>query len=315
MAFKLISISFILIPLFILLLAASESKKGELKKRSRLIILPLQPENPRKYDGTGLGIHFLLGNVVAVHTGLKEFWFGWRVTKIFNGRTHLLSYCRGDEPLADMTKLGYEQKIRYWLEGTYKKKEKMIFVTLKLFDTQYPDKKTTIRIPLDTTDHLIEFRKLFLTWLEICSLPMLKEQTAKAVWPEKITNTSLDFLGRAIGTTYNDYFSSKPEKNHMKSLKWFDKAMAESPDSYLIHDLKGWAYYKNKNYNNALISFQTAVELNKNGLGALSGMMWCYIYLNHQKKAIESAIAKADTRNENHEKASAFVVIKIKSSN
>ena len=189
----------------------------------------------------------------------------------------------------------------------------MIFVTLHLFDTQYPDRKNRLQIPLDTTDHVMEFCKLFLAWLEKCNLPLSKEQSAKVAWPEKSTPGGLDFLGRALETTYQDYFAPKSEKNHMEGLKWFDKALAMCPESYLVHDLMGWAHYKDKAYDQALTSFQTAVELNKNGLGALSGMMWCYIYLNNQKKAVEFALAKADTRKESHEKASAFAVKKINS--
>jgi len=308
-----ISIFFIFFLLFILNLVASSAAEG--KSKNKLIVLPLQPEKSQEYDGTGLGIHFLLGNVVAVHTGLKEFWFGWRLTKIFKGKNHLQAYCKGNEQLPDIATLGREQKIRYWLDGTYKKKENIIFVTLNLFDVQYPEKNNTIQILLDTGDHLIKFRKLFLTWLETCGLPMSKEQAAKVVWPEKITIDGLDFLGRALDTTYQDYFSPRLAKNYMEGLEWFDKALALCPESYLIHDLKGWALYKNKAYDEALISFQTAVELNENGLGALSGMMWCYIYLNNQEKAIEFSLAKADTRNESHEKASALVVKKINAFN
>jgi len=47
------------------------------------MVFPLQPEKGRVFSGVGLGVHFLLGNVMALHTGLKELWFGWRVKKIF----------------------------------------------------------------------------------------------------------------------------------------------------------------------------------------------------------------------------------------
>jgi len=147
------------------------------------------------------------------------------LTKIFKDAHQLQAYCRGDESLPDIAALGAEQKIRYWLEGTYKKKETIILVTLQLFDTQYPDKKYNIQIPLDTTDHLVEFRRLFLDWLETCGLPMSKEQKAKAAWPEKITSAGLDFLGRALETTYQDYFAPKSAENYTQGLKWFNRAL------------------------------------------------------------------------------------------
>jgi len=58
-----------------------QSTEKESKSKPRLIVLPLQPQEEQAYNGTGLAIHFLLGNIVALHTGLKEFWFGWRVKK------------------------------------------------------------------------------------------------------------------------------------------------------------------------------------------------------------------------------------------
>ena len=53
------------------------------KSKPRLIMLPLQLQEKQAYNGTVLSIHFLLGNIVALHTGLKEFWFGWRVKNPF----------------------------------------------------------------------------------------------------------------------------------------------------------------------------------------------------------------------------------------
>ena len=47
------------------------------------IVLPFRAENRHPFNGTGLSLHFLVGNVLALHTGLKEMWFGWRVKKIF----------------------------------------------------------------------------------------------------------------------------------------------------------------------------------------------------------------------------------------
>jgi len=91
--------------------------------KPRLIILPLQPKEGQDYDGIGLGVHFLLGNVVAPHTGLKEFWFGWRVKKIFLEKERLRVYCRGEGPRLDIAKLGKEQDIRYWLWAVFNNRE------------------------------------------------------------------------------------------------------------------------------------------------------------------------------------------------
>jgi len=36
-------------------------------------VLPLRHEEEQAYNRTGLAIHFLLGNIIALHTDLKEF--------------------------------------------------------------------------------------------------------------------------------------------------------------------------------------------------------------------------------------------------
>jgi len=40
--------------------------------RPKLIVLPLQPDVDQEYNGIGLGIHFLLGNMIAIHPGLSD---------------------------------------------------------------------------------------------------------------------------------------------------------------------------------------------------------------------------------------------------
>ena len=76
-----------------------QSVEKQDKCKSRLVVLPFQPQEEQSYDGIGLAIHFLLGNIVAIHTGLKEFWFGWRVKKIFPEKERLVAYCRGEGTL------------------------------------------------------------------------------------------------------------------------------------------------------------------------------------------------------------------------
>jgi hypothetical protein len=280
----------------------SEVKQG--KSKPRLIVLPLQPQEGQAYDGIGLGVHFLLGNVVALHTGLKEFWFGWRVKKIFLEKQRLIASCRGEGPQLDISKLGKEQGIRYWLWGSVQQRGSKIQVALVLTDTMGERDERSIELTLDPAGQLIGFRKGFLAWLEACGLPFSDAQAAKALWPEKTTTEGLDLLGRSLETYY--IHSSWGEKGPL-DLEVFDRAASEAPSSYLAHDLKGWALYKNKDYNAAQESFSSALKLNSNGLGALAGLMWCAIYTNDEQKAYKWAMAKADLRGESHEAAKASV--------
>jgi hypothetical protein len=272
-----------------------QSTEKESKTKSRLIVLPFQPQEEQAYNGTGLAIHFLLGNIVALHTGLKEFWFGWRVKKIFLEKERLRAYCHGEGPQLDFSKLGKEQGIRYWLRGRVQQRESAIKVTLILTDTKKNHEERSTTLTLDLSNQLIGFCKGFLAWLKTCGLPLSDAQAIKALWPEKTNPKGLDLLGQALKTLY--LHSSWGEKGPL-DLYWFDRAVSAAPASYLAHDLKGWALYKNKDYKAAEESFRSALTVNANGLGAMSGLMWCAIYANNEAEAYTWAAAKADLRGE-----------------
>ena len=282
-------------------------KKAESK--SRLIVLPLQPQGGQAYNGIGLGVHFLLGNVVALHTGFKEFWFGWRVKKIFPQKKKLIAHCRGKDPRLDIAKLGKEQDIRYWLWGSVQKQENRTKIVLVLTDTKGESEERTTELILDPADQLIGFRKGFLTWLDACGFPFPDAQVAKALWPEKTTLKSLDLLGRDLEKYY--LHASWGDKSPFDP-ELFDSAVSEAPFSYLAHDLKGWVMYRNKDYQSAEKSFRSAIKINPAGLGAISGLMWCAVYTHDVEKAYKWAMAKADIRGESREAARVSVDRRIK---
>lgn len=109
-----------------------------------------------------------------------------------------------------------------------------------------------------------------------------------------------------------EYYVDKTNPEDPIDLSFFEKVILAAPDSYLAWDIKGWGLYKNKSYKEAKKAFLKAISFNKDGLGALSGLMWCYIFTNNKDLANRYAIAKADVRNESHEKAISFVANKIK---
>ncbi|MBT8351180.1 MAG: hypothetical protein KJO26_08105, partial [Deltaproteobacteria bacterium] len=207
-------------------------------------------------------------------------------------------------PPLDIAKLGKEQGVRYWLWGNTKRQGNMVLTSLILTDTKEEGKQWKTDLVLDPSDPLIEFRKGFLAWLDGCGLSFPEEQVAKALWPEKTTLKSLDLLGRDLKTYY--LHSSWGDTTPLDS-DLFDSAVSGAPSSYLAHDLKGWVMYKNKDYLPAEESFLSAVKINPNGLGAISGLMWCGVYTQDKDKAEKWAMIKADIRGESREKARADV--------
>lgn len=162
-----------------------------------MIVMPLTPANDQEYNGTGLGIHFFLGNVMAMHDMLSEFWFGWRVRKLFAGKALLKDYCRGRQADLDIQSLGKTQGIRYWLSGRYKEDTDDIAISLTLADTEVPQKYTS-DFKLDIKNRFSDFYCKFFNWIADCGLPFSKRQAANAAWPEKMDAAGLDFLGRAL---------------------------------------------------------------------------------------------------------------------
>ena len=127
---------------------------GNEKGKLRFIVLPLQPETADQYDGVGLALHFLLGNTVVLNTNLKEFWFGWRTSKLYPTREELKTYLLGqNEPMA-FKQLSQEQKIRFWLYGRVKGD----VAALSIYDS-VADSHAETEIRFSTQDHLVRFRQ------------------------------------------------------------------------------------------------------------------------------------------------------------
>jgi len=252
------------------------------------IVLPFQPADPKAFDGSGLALHFLIGNVLVLNDSLKEMWFGWRVKKIFPRQNTLQEYCRDARIQLDLGPVSLSQKVRFWIYGSYMADT----VSIILFDAQSPRKRApSIQLPISVDDGLIEFRSQFIQWLDSSELAMAQAQTQSALWSETIDRKGLDAVGRALEDfyIYSSYGGDVP-----LDLPPFEKAAAVAPDSFMAQDLYGWALYRNKNYRMAKIAFLKSLRVNPAGVGAMSGLMWCGVYARDLEEAIFWSGRKAD---------------------
>lgn len=252
------------------------------------IVLPFRAANRKPFDGIGLALHFLLGNVLVLHTGLKEMWFGWRVKKIFPQQESLQRYCRdaGDE--LDLAQVSRSQEVRFWLTGRYTDQ----VLSLHFFDAESPHgppSPTDLAISID--DGLVEFRSRFLDWLVTTGHPMPEDQIQPALWPETINREGLDAVGQALEGfyIYSAYGGDAP-----LDITAFKKAAVKAPKSFMAQDLYGWALYRNKKYIEAKIAFLTSLRINPAGAGAMSGLMWCGVYGKDLEEAMFWSGRKAD---------------------
>jgi tetratricopeptide (TPR) repeat protein len=282
-----------------------ENKAGP---KPRLIVLPLQPVESRDFNGTGLALHFLLGNMAALHDGLQEFWFGWRSKKIFPQAGALQAYCRRGGFRIDIRRLGRVHDVRYWLEGVYQEIGGRISLSLLLIDTRGESRRWRKTFVVKPEDRLLLFRQSFVDWLDACGLPFSAAQINKVFWPEACSRKGLDLLGRALETFYLHSYAAPDESLELQA---FENAVFSAPDSYLAHDLKGWAHYYRKEFPAARASFLTALRINPDGVGAVSGLMGCAIHDENQEKTYYWAAVKARLRGERPERAKAGAAYRL----
>jgi hypothetical protein len=174
------------------------------------------------------------------------------------------------------------------------------YVTVCLFDAADKKQNPSKNIPVSSSDSLIQFRRIFLDYLENCGHPFPAKQIQPALWPEAISMRGLDILGRALESFY--LYSGYGEKGNI-DLSLFEKAVTVAPHSFMTQDLLGWTYYRNQDYSAAKASFLRVLRSNSYGLGAMSGLMWCGVRSGDSEEAEFWAARKAKERGEDIKKA------------
>jgi len=278
---------------------ADETCKGlELKRPvslPRMIVLPLQSENHDFHNETGLALHFYLSNILALHTGLDEFWFSWRMKSLFPHKDDLFAYIRGSTPLSNPGLQAEKQGIRYLLQGKVMKTGKAVKVFFDLTDIQRSAHTMKTAIEIKDPGRLDLFALDFIRWLKACGLSMSRDQAEKAIWKEEISFTGLSSLGKAL----EDYYAhSYCPPDDMLQMESFNSAVNLAPGSYMAADLLGWAFYKNRRYSEAQSQFISSLKINPAGAGALSGLIWCAVMAGHEDEGYRLGRIRARLRNE-----------------
>ncbi|CAB5092107.1 hypothetical protein D3OALGA1CA_973 [Olavius algarvensis associated proteobacterium Delta 3] len=267
--------------------------------KPRCVVLPFRPEKPTDPIGRGMALHFLLGNVIILHTGFREFWFGWRVGKIFSQKNEFRTYCRDEGPDLDMVRIGNEQQICYWLYGRVAQHPDSMTATLSLKDIHAGIENTT-EMALTTRDGLVSFRQRFLEWLAQCGVAFPEDRKEKVLWPERISWQGLEDVGHALEANY--IFSAYQDTASL-TLTTFERAVTESPHSFMSQNLLGWAKFRNGDYDGARKAFHRALDANPHSNGVMSGLMWCGVQLGNKEDACRWAARKAATRREDEDAA------------
>ena len=187
-------------------------------------------------------------------------------------------------------------KIRFWLYGKVKGDQ----AALSFYDSRV-DSHADTEISFSTDDHLRGFRLAFIRHLSQYGIAFPDDMQPKALWPEKISREGLDAIGRALEAFY--YYSAYTDRTGRIETGQFEKAATLAPESFMTQNLLGWAHYRNKDYQDARAGFLRAVLVNAAGTGAMSGLMWCGIYMQNKEEALYWASRAAEVRNRDVEKA------------
>lgn len=260
--------------------------------RPKCIVLPFQGAGA---DGAGLALHFLLGNVIAVHPGFDECWFGWRVARIFPTPAGLAQFCGREEFGLCAQQLSATQKIRYWMHGRIRSH----CVALHLYDGR-TQLDSCEELSFSVSDQLIGFRRGALRLLDRWGVPMAEARHPPALWPEKISGPGLGLFGNALLAFY---IHTAYGGQGGVDITPFTNAVEAAPQSFMAHHLLGWANYRNADAAAAKAAFGKALELNPEGVGAMSGLMWCGVLDKDKQAAGYWAGRKAAARGEDVEAA------------
>lgn len=255
----------------------------------RCAVLPLVGKDDLT-SYAGLALHFLIGNVIVLYPVFREFWFGWRIAKIFPAPEDLKSYCRTGTPDPATVQAGKREDIRFWITGVLTEKSGCLSATLSLIDAETEHRHRSPAMEADATGGLIGFRKRFIAWMNNCGHRLSAGQQEKALWPEEVSGEGLAAIGRALEAFYlqSAYGGKAPV-----DLPPFEAAAAEAPAAFMAHDLLGWARYRNEDYGRSREAFFESVRINPHGAGAMAGLIRCGVMMQDSKEVEYWAPRKA----------------------
>ncbi|MFH1984425.1 MAG: hypothetical protein ABIL58_21490 [Pseudomonadota bacterium] len=259
--------------------------------KSKCIVMPLRPEAGQSFSGVGMGLHFMLGNIIVLHSGFEEMWFGWRYKKVFPDVGVFSDYVhRPDAPL-DIVATGKTQKVRYWIEGWYRITGDVVSTRLIFTDAETGRRIGDDRLTADPTDQYIGYRVDVMNWMASCGLAFPDVQAARVLWSEELPLPALEVFGRGLEAYYihTGFGGIGPV-----DLSLLDRAVAQAPHAYLPQDMRGWVLYKNQDYPAAAAAFRAAVDINPHGAGAMAGLMWLGVVAGNAREAYAWAEAKAE---------------------
>ena len=256
--------------------------------KPRCIVLPFwDSQGP----GTGLALQFLLSNVIAAHSVFQECWFGWRTARIFPLPDELKRYCAGVGGELDLPRLAVDQNVPCWISG----RADAHAVEVNFFNARAQTSVLSETCAFSTEDDLVGFRRCFIDMLGRAGFPVPRERSLPMLWPERISREGLGRVGTALELFYLHSAFGQPATLEQNL---FEAAVASAPDSFMAHDLLGWAWYRKNLADQAKESFLGALVLCPDAIGPMAGLIGCAVLQKDQEAALYWTARKAFTQGE-----------------
>jgi len=262
-------ISLVLLCFFFAVIVPGLSADESTSLSNAAIVLPFKVETKvaaEKKPYLGFAIGNLLENVLAVHDGLEECWLNWHLPDIFPTKEDLQKWLDSDEEIPAKAK---QLRVRFIVTGKIRRQGKELVAAITLLD-QSDDKRFDTELIVDLP-MLQNFRAGFLDLLAKSVIEPSPMQRPKMLWEEDLAQDDLVLMGRGI----HDFLvaSHYGGKKAQFSAELFQKALKQSPRSYLLLDNLGWVRFEQKKYSLAIGRFQNALALNSSGADAIDGMV------------------------------------------
>jgi TolB-like protein/DNA-binding winged helix-turn-helix (wHTH) protein/cytochrome c-type biogenesis protein CcmH/NrfG len=281
------------------------------ERYSSLVILPF-----RNVGGDPEQEYFVDGVTDALQTGMS-----WIPGKLV-ARSTAFTY---KEKVVDVREIGRDLDVRYVLEGTVHASGDRARVTAQLIDASSAasvwnetfdvDRRDLVGLRDDVTARLASSLRVGLVYA--VAARSLRERPhdpeavdfllrANAQWYrarpgrdvlearrlyrealQRDASLTLAWVGLAQTYVRNVRFSSTREQDLMEAGAAAERAIALEPGSHFAHVTLGWVRYERKNMDQALASFEHAVQLNGNEPDAHAGVAATNVLLGQPENALE----------------------------
>lgn len=268
-----------------------------------IIVLPFTSDSAVSNGGIGSGIQYLLENMLAVNSRVRETWFFWHMREIFKDKAAYDAFLQGETGRVThfLNSTKWDRRI---LSGSVSRDGEKWQIRLVFGNIKHPRSGPAADLWLDfPTCH--NFREEVISFLTRCGFPFATLQKKNVMWSETFSISYLAALGKAYEAYCSRLYGADPAQF---DATLFERLALRFSSSYLALTLNGWASYHAKHLDGAIAAFRQALNQNPHGHDAQNGLMWTHARLKKERKTIFWGKQAGISRGESGEKGAALAL-------